>query len=97
MWVADAVLRRAAALVPVDLPKSLAFARAVGDVDLQRARGANLQNLEFLTLQGRGRNLRGGYWRDLMRACELLDCPSRMPDLITEYRAALQRVGSGAD
>jgi len=38
--------------------------------------------------------VKGGFWRGLMRACEMLDFPDRMPSLVVQYRAALQRVGS---
>ena len=38
----------------------------------------------------------GGFWRDLMRACEMLECPARMPLLVSQYRAARQRVGTQA-
>lgn len=38
--------------------------------------------------------LKGGFWHDLMRACEMLACPDRMPSLGSQYRAALQRVGT---
>jgi hypothetical protein len=54
----------------------------------------NLANLDLLESAGRAGDLRGGFWRDLMRACDMLGLDDRMPVLVAEYRAALQRVGA---
>lgn len=91
MWVADVLLRRAAMLVPIELPEP-ALPTELDSIDVNAARVANLRNLDFLEAVGRERELRGGFWRDLMRACEMLECPDRMPRLVAQYRAALQRV-----
>jgi hypothetical protein len=93
MWIADVVLRRAARLVPVELPGP-ELAIAVDDINVRVARDAKLTNLEFLETVGTSALLKGGFWRDLMRACEMLECPARMPPLVSQYRAALQRVGT---
>ncbi len=93
MWVADVVLRRAARLVPVELPGP-ELPTDLDSINVQAARNAGLRNLELLQTAGRQVPLKGGFWRDLMRACEMLDCPDRMPSLVMQYRAALQRVGS---
>jgi hypothetical protein len=95
MRVADVVLRRAAALLPVALPGP-SLSGDLNGIDVRSARDANLRNLDFLESVGRDRDLRGGFWRDLMRACEMLDCPERMARITTQYRAALQRVGEPA-
>jgi hypothetical protein len=93
MWVADVVLRRAARLVPVELPGP-ELPVALDDINVLAAREANLRKLEFLETIGSNGSLKGGFWRDLMRASEMLDCPARMPPLVSQYRAALQRVGT---
>ena len=95
MWVADIVLRRAARLVPVELPGP-ELPIALDDINVPAAREANLRNLEFLETAGGQASLKGGFWRDLMRACEMLECPARMPPLVSQYRVALQRVGTQA-
>lgn len=92
MWVADVVLRRAARLVPAALA-GMALPTELDKIDVASARTANLKNLDFLESLGVNRDLRGGFWRDLMRACEMLDSPERMERLTDQYRAALQRVG----
>ena len=93
MWVADVVLRRAARLVPVELldPE---LPIELDSINVPAARAACLRNLEFLQTVGCQVPLKGGFWRDLMRACEMLDCPDRTAPLVSEYRAALQRVGT---
>jgi len=93
MWGADVVLRRAARLVPVELPGP-ALPITLDDINVLSAREANLKNLDFLQAVGSHASLKGGFWRDLMRACEMLECPVRMPPLVSQYRAALQRVGT---
>jgi hypothetical protein len=93
MWVADVVLRRAAQLVPVELPGPELPIES-DSIDISAARAACLSNLELLETVGCRVPLKGGFWRDLMRACELLDCPDRMAPLVSQYRAALQRVGT---
>jgi len=93
MLVADLVLRRAARLVPVTLA-SPALPIDLDLIDVAAARVENLANLDLLETLGRERDLRGGFWRDLMRACEMLNVPERMAALSSHYRAALQRVGS---
>jgi hypothetical protein len=95
MWVADVVLRRAAQLIPVQL-STIALPIDLEAIDVAAARVTNLANLDLLESVGRGRDLRGGFWRDLMRACEMLGLDDRMPFLTAEYRAALQRVGASA-
>lgn len=90
MRVADAVLRRAAHLVPVMLSGTDLFSGL--EIDVPAAREANLRNLAILESVGREVELKGAFWRDLIRACELLDCPDRMPSLVAQYHAALQRV-----
>jgi len=95
MWVADVVLRRAARLVPVELAGP-ELPIALDDINVLAAREANLRNLDFLEAVGNHAPLKGGFWRDLMRACEMLECPFRMPQLVSQYRAALQRVGPDA-
>lgn len=92
MWVADVVLRRAARLVPLTLPGP-ELPTDLDSIDVATARAANLTNLDRLETLGRERDLRGGFWRDLMRACEMLDLPDRMVILKSRYRSALQRVG----
>jgi hypothetical protein len=93
MWVADVVLRRAAQFIPLQL-SSAALPTDLDKIDLADARVMNLANLSRLESVGRGRDLRGGFWRDLMRACDMLGLEDRMPLLLAEYRAALQRVGA---
>jgi len=93
MLVADVVLRRAARLVPVTL-EDPALPTELDLIDIAAARVENLANLDLLETLGRQRDLRGGFWRDLMRACEMLNVPERMEALSSHYRAALQRVGS---
>jgi hypothetical protein len=93
MWVADVVLRGAARLVPLELPGPH-LPISLDDIRVPEAREANLRNLEFLEVVGSRASLKGGFWRDLMRACEMLDHPDRMPRLVSQYRAALQRVGT---
>jgi hypothetical protein len=93
MWVADVVLRRAARLVPVTLANP-ALPTDPDLIDVAAARDDNRANLDLLETLGRERDLRGGFWRDLMRACEMLNVPDRMEALSSHYRAALQRVGS---
>jgi hypothetical protein len=93
MWVADVVLRRAAKLVPVELPGP-ELPTDLDSINVPAARQASLRNLELLQTVGCQVPLKGGFWRDLMRACELLDCADRMPPLVSQYRAALQRVGT---
>ncbi len=92
MWVADVVLRRAARLVPVTL-ETPAVPTDLDAIDVSGARARNLSNLDRLAALGRERDLRGAFWRDLMRACEMLELPDRMVELTSHYRAALQRVG----
>lgn len=92
MWVTDVVLRRAARLVPIALPGP-ELPTDLDAIDVTFARAANLANLDRLEALGRERELRGGFWRDLMRACEMLEVPDRMAILQSHYRAALQRVG----
>lgn len=92
MWTADVLLQRAAKLIPVALPEP-AQPADLDSIDVDAARDANLRNLGFLESVGRDHRLRGGFWRDLMRACELLDRPEWMPALTAKYHAALQRVG----
>lgn len=94
MWIADVVLRRAARLLPVVLPTP-ALPSNLGEIDVPTARVANNANLDFLLSVGRDRDLRGGFWRDLMRACEMLNGAERMAELTMHYHAALQRVGAG--
>lgn len=93
MWVADVVLRRAARLVPVELPGP-ELPTHLDSINVRVARDAGLKNLELLQAADRQVPLKGGFWRDLMRVCEMLDCPDRMPSLVVQYRAALQRVSS---
>ena len=93
MWIADVVLRRAARLVPVELPGP-ELPIALDDIEVSTAREANLRNLEFLETVGRNASLKGGFWRDLRRAGGMLECTARMPLLVAQYRAALQRVGT---
>jgi len=93
MWVADVVLRRAARLVPFALPGP-ELPIDLDSINVPAAREANLRNLDLLQTVGSQVHLKGGFWRDLMRACEMLDCPNRMPPLVSQYRAALQRVGT---
>jgi hypothetical protein len=93
MWVADVVLRRAARLVPIALPGP-ALPTDLNSIDVTAARAVNLANLNRLEALGRERDLRGGFWRDLMRACEMLELPDRLVALTSHYRAALQRVGA---
>lgn len=95
MWVADVVLRRAAGLVPVTL-ETAAIPADLDSIDVRAARAQNLANLDRLAALGRRRELRGGFWRDLMRACEMLELPDRMIELTSHYRAALQRVGTAS-
>lgn len=92
MWVADVVLRRAARLVPTDFAET-ALPIDLDKIDLASARAVNLKNLDLLESLGSGLDLRGGFWRDLMRACEMMDSPERKERLTAHYRAALQRVG----
>ena len=92
MWVADVVPRRAARLVPADLAGT-PLPTDLDKIEVASARTANLKNLDFLESLGTDRDLRGGFWRDLMRACEMIDSPERMERLTAQYRAALQRVG----
>lgn len=93
MWVADVVLRRAANLVPVALDTPV-IPSDLDSIDVAVARAQNLVNLNRLEALGRGRDLRGGFWRDLMRACEMLELPERIAELTSHYRSALQRVGA---
>jgi hypothetical protein len=93
MWVADVVLRRAARLVPITLP-DVGLPTDLDSIDVTAARAGNLANLNRLETLGCQRGLRGGFWRDLMRACEMLELPDRMAALTSHYRAALQRVGA---
>jgi hypothetical protein len=69
---------------------------ALDDINVLAAREAKLRNLEFLETVGSHASLKGGFWRELMRACEMLECPARMAALVSQYRAALQRVGTDA-
>lgn len=93
MWVADVVLRRAASKLPVVLPTT-SLPSNLDEIDIAQARADNFVNLDFLLSLGRDRELRGAFWRDLMRACEMLDSAERMVELRMRYSAALQRVGS---
>ena len=93
MWVADVVLRRAARLVPITLPGP-ALPTNLDSIDVTAARAVNIANLDRLEALGRERDLRGGFWRDLMRASEMLELPDRLVALTSHYRAALQRVGA---
>jgi hypothetical protein len=93
MRVADVVLRRAARLVPMEL-QGAELPIELDSINVPAAREANLKNLALLQTVGCQVHLKGGFWRDLMRACEMLDCPDRMPSLVSQYRAALQRVGT---
>jgi len=93
MWVADVVLRRAAQLASLELPGPR-LPTELDSINVPAAREAILRNLELLEAVGRTIPLRGGFWRDLMRACELLDRRDRMPPLVSQYRVALQRVGT---
>ncbi len=93
MWVADVVLRRAAQILPLQL-SSAALPTDLDEINVPAARAMNLANLDLLESAGRAGDLRGGFWRDLMRACDMLGLDDRMPVLVAEYRAALQRVGA---
>ena len=91
MWVADVVLRRAAQLVPIRLA-SAALSTNLDQIDVAAARVTNLENLDLLESAGRAHHhLKGGFWRDLMRACDTLGLSDRRPLLVAEYSAALQR------
>ena len=85
--------RRAAQLVPLRL-STAPLPTDLDKIDVAAARVTNLANLDHLESVGRARDLRGGFWRDLMRACDMLGLDGRMPLLAAEYHAALKRVGA---
>lgn len=94
MWVTDVVLRRAAQLVPIQLASAV-LSTDLDQIDVAAARVTNLKNLDLLESVGRAHHhLKGGFWRDLLRACETLGLDDRRPLLVAEYNAALQRVGA---
>jgi hypothetical protein len=92
IWLAGVLLRRAAALVPAARPISYAPA-ALHNIDVARARVVGLQLPDFLEATGRDWDPQGAFWRDLMRVCEALDIPERLPSLKCGCKGALQSVG----
>jgi len=90
--VARAVLDRAAFAISVGVPEDLQIDDPAIVMDVHRARHVLL--VAFLEREGNLRAARGGFWRDLMRACEALQLPDELARCRDSYRGALQRVGA---
>ena len=63
----------------------------------QLARLENLDYLERVVVAGSSQHQRGGFWRNLMRAAEQLELPTRHQEFQRLYKEALARVGTEED
>jgi hypothetical protein len=93
--IADATLHRAARLVGADVapfdPGSSLKMHNLMHVD---GRPVVLERMELLLERVTGRNLPGGFWRDLMRAAEALELPDRLADFEERFQEALRSAAS---
>lgn len=93
--VAHAVLKRAAEAISETVPTGIRGDLHSIMTDVGQARSQALWLLRLLETRATEVRPRGGFWRDLMRACEALELHDEYARCRAAYLAALEQVGKG--
>lgn len=91
--VAYALLTRAAERIGARVPTELQPSGSMLHLAAAESRELNVRLLDLLDRETSHDRARGGFWRDLVRACELLDLPARRELFHERFREAIRRVG----